>query len=166
MKWFTADQHFGHEKIIQMCERPFKNATLMQKQLIKRHNEVVQDGDDVYMLGDFSTLTASHIGTIQQILSKLKGRKHLILGNHDIRNPITLQEAGFYSVHYPYLEVEEFICVHDPALSQTDRKHRFLCGHIHNLFEQQLNCFNVGVDVRNYRPISIEEIRQIFKGWV
>ena len=39
--FFIADMHFGHEKIIKMCNRPFENAQDMKDQLIKKWNNKV-----------------------------------------------------------------------------------------------------------------------------
>jgi len=163
MIFFTADQHYDHQAILKYCKRPFENTIQMDRALIRNHNEVVNEDDDVYMLGDFSLSTKLHKSKIEQIVSKLKGRKHLILGNHDIKDPSFWVEIGFQSVHYPYFEVEEFICVHDPSLSQVDRSKTFLCGHVHDLFLHQKNCINVGVDVRYFKPICIDLIRDILE---
>lgn len=48
--------------------------------LSKNWNTVVKDDDHVFILGDISCYdTKTTIG----LLKNLKGRKHLILGNHD-----------------------------------------------------------------------------------
>ena len=39
--FFIADPHFGHERIIQICERPFENVEDMNKQLIEKWNNKV-----------------------------------------------------------------------------------------------------------------------------
>ncbi len=162
MSYFTADPHFGHSAIIDYCKRPYKNTKIMDRALIRNINNVVTDDDDLYILGDFSILTKNHRGMYEQWVNKIKGRKHLIMGNHDVRDPVFYNELGFYSVHYPYFQVEEFICVHDPALSTVDRNLKFLCGHVHDLFLGIKNCLNVGVDMNNYKPWHIEEVREYF----
>ncbi len=161
--WFTADQHLGHEEIITHCKRPFKNAKVMDESIIKNHNEIVKPNDDVYILGDFSMKTKNQRGDYERYTKRLNGRLHLIMGNHDIKDMRFYSEVGFYSVHYPYLEVEEFVCVHDPALSQMNRDIQFLCGHIHDLFSNLKNTLNVGVDVCNFKPLSIDNIRIFLK---
>jgi len=164
MKWFTSDLHLGHDAIIEYCGRPFKNATVMDKSLIKNINNLVQEDDELYILGDLSIKTKSHRGFYQQTLSKIRCNKIvLIMGNHDILDPWFYCELGIHSVHAPYLQVEEFICVHDPALSQVDRNLKFLCGHVHDLFFKQQNCLNVGMDVHDFKPISIDMVREYFK---
>lgn len=164
MIYLTADWHLGHDAIIEFCKRPFKNSSLMDRVLIRNHNNIVTDNDDVYHLGDFSIKTKNHRGAYQQWIKKLKGRQHLIMGNHDVRDPLFYNELGFWSIHYPYFEIEEFICVHDPALSAVDRSRPFLCGHVHDLFLKTKNCLNVGVDVHDFKPIHIDVVRGYFKG--
>lgn len=159
--WFTADLHFGHDKIIEYCNRPFKNASVMDKQLIRNWNECVEEEDVVYVVGDFCLKTAAHRGYFEGIMQKLKGTKILIPGNHEVDKYTFYcgdRGIGFLSIHYPYLEVGQFIVCHDPALSVVDRKKWFICGHVHDLFHIFKNVFNVGVDVNDYKPVSIYEI--------
>ncbi len=160
--WFTSDQHFGHHNIIEYCDRPFRSIFKMDEAIINNHNEVVSENDDTFMLGDLSIYT--HKATLKEFLNRLKGRKHMILGNHDrIKNPKVYIDVGFTSVHYPYLEIEEFTCIHNPNLG-IDKNKKYLCGHVHNFFKKRDNCFNVGVDVSNFYPNRIDTIREAFNG--
>ena len=88
-------------------------------------------------------------------------RKILILGNHDSLKPFTYIDLGFESVHTS-LELsyngKDYVLVHDPAASCIDRNRIFLCGHVHDLFKIQRNVINVGVDVWNFFPVSMEQI--------
>lgn len=86
MIYYTADHHFGHSNIIRFCDRPFKNVIEMDETLINNWNNAVSDDDIVYILGNLvfrSEKSASYY------VERLKGTKHLVLGNHDhkwIRN--------------------------------------------------------------------------------
>ena len=146
MIYFSADHHFGHEAIIEYCNRPFKNVAVMDKALIKNHNAIVADSDDVFFVGDFSLKTAIHKDYLRQIIGKLNGKKHLILGNHDKLNPFDYVEFGFLDVHTS-LVVDDIVVVHDPACSCIDRSKLFVCGHVHDLFVMCLNVINVSVEV-------------------
>ena len=160
-RFVTADPHFGNDAIIQHCNRPFKNASHMDKQLIRNFNSVVSNDDDLYIVGDVSLRTSQYRHYYEMLFQKLNGRIHIIAGNHEVRNFNLYAETGAMSFHHPYLEVEEFVLCHDPALSVVDRNRIFLVGHIHDLFKVQKNCINVGVDVHDYKPISFEEVREI-----
>lgn len=81
-KFYIADTHFGHEAIIRYCKRPFVSVVEMDAYMIDQWNAVVMDTDIVYHLGDFCLGDAEYA---QSIFSQLRGRKFLILGNHDTR---------------------------------------------------------------------------------
>lgn len=160
MIFFTSDQHFGHDKIIKYCNRPFENATTMNRELIKRYNFLIKKEDIVYFLGDFSLESSIHKEYLRSIVDNLKGEKHLILGNHDILKPFDYIDIGFTSVHTS-LELDPFVLVHDPAVSCVNRNKKFICGHVHDLFRKQKNVINVSVEMWDYAPVSIEEIKPL-----
>lgn len=162
MKFYTADLHFHHHNIIAACNRPFTSVEQMDKQLISNWNTQVKSEDEVWVLGDFTLLGPNQAESIRIILSKLKGQKHLVLGNHDELKPFKYVDIGFTSVHTT-IKVDDFILTHDPAVTCVDRKAQWLCGHVHDLFITQQNVLNVGVDVWSYRPISEEEIKEFLK---
>lgn len=68
--WFTADHHFGHANIIEYTNRPFDNVEQMDEALITAWNDVVEDGDLVYHLGDF---TLSDWPFAKSVLQRLNG---------------------------------------------------------------------------------------------
>lgn len=162
MIYFTADQHFDHENIIKYCKRPFTTVRLMNRTIIRNYNEIITDDDIVYHLGDVTLRGPVSINVVRQFTGRLKGQKHLILGNHDRLTPKQYLDVGFLSVHTSLeLEFENLILVHDPALSAVDRKRVFLCGHVHDLFKVAKNAINVGVDQWNFKPVSLSEIRDV-----
>src|ERR1017187_8378616 len=52
--WFTADQHFGHKRIIELSGRPFGSVEEMNEAVVDRWNAVVAPDDLVWVLGDFA----------------------------------------------------------------------------------------------------------------
>ena len=52
VRWYTADHHFGHHKVIEYCNRPFEHAHGMNVEMAQRWNALVGDGDEVWILGD------------------------------------------------------------------------------------------------------------------
>lgn len=77
--WFASDHHFGHTNIIKFANRPFSSVEEMNETMIKNHNAVVQDDDHVWFLGD----VAFNRDVFHAVMPRLKGKKRLILGNHD-----------------------------------------------------------------------------------
>jgi calcineurin-like phosphoesterase family protein len=164
--FFTADPHFSHENIIRYTNRPFKNAHEMNKTITENWNEVVNQGDLVYVLGDVSM--SKETSLFEKILSKLNGNKILILGNHDKLTPWQYLEVGFDSVHTSLVIDDMFIC-HDPAMVSCVDYKKNLVGHIHGLWDEMISkkgqkLINVGVDVRDFCPIPLEKVNSIFEG--
>ena len=80
MVFFTSDLHLGHRNIIRLCNRPFSSIDEMDQRLIEKWNEKVTDADTVYILGD---LMFRNEKPPEEYLRQLRGKKHLIIGNHD-----------------------------------------------------------------------------------
>ena len=80
MIYYTSDLHLGHANIITHCNRPFSAVDEMDEVLIDNWNAKVTNADTVYVLGD---LMFRNKRPAEAYLSRLKGRKHLVVGNHD-----------------------------------------------------------------------------------
>ena len=78
MIFYTADLHFHYEPFLP--SRPFDTVEDMDRQLIHRWNEAVSEEDTVYVVGDVGYNRGLVPG---DALSRLRGHKHLIRGNHD-----------------------------------------------------------------------------------
>jgi calcineurin-like phosphoesterase family protein len=78
--WFTSDTHFGHARIIELSNRPFRDVDHMNEELVRRWNELVQPEDHVYHLGDVAL--GSFADSIAHI-GRLNGVKTMVTGNHD-----------------------------------------------------------------------------------
>lgn len=147
----------------------------MNDAIFRNWNNVVTEEDDVYVLGD---LMLGNNETGFWFLKRLRGRIHIILGNHDTDTRAqlyhkcynvveviyaTILKYGkyrFYLSHYPTL------CMHyDNRPPQKDLINLF--GHTHQqtcFFKDGVtdveNCrmYNVGVDAHECAPISIENV--------
>lgn len=161
--FFTSDPHYGHANILKYCpNRDFKNTHEMEKALIKNWNDLVEDSDEVFVIGDFTL--DKNPEKIQSILEKLNGTKHLILGNHDNLKPFQYVECGFTSVHTSLKLPNGYILAHDPAVATALSPGSVLLhGHVHELWKNQTSntnvvMYNVGVDVHGLKPISLADI--------
>lgn len=175
--WVTADSHFGHEKIIEYCSRPYKCAGQMDEDLIRRWNNRVKPDDLVYHLGDVGYAKGTQeIKTedtyLGRMIARLNGKKILILGNHD-KSAARMMEFGFD------FACEEMVItavqrrlrlVHRPQLVAGPGIDYVLHGHIHNSTPEErakhvhkgeivsIPSFNINlsVEMTNYEPVPLE----------
>jgi calcineurin-like phosphoesterase family protein len=160
MIFYTSDHHFGHKNIIEYCSRPFRDVLgnpdthYMNAVLIEKWNSVVSSTDTVYHLGDFTMCNNP-----QKYLSYLNGEIHLIRGNHDRNKCLTA--VGFKSVAHDMLIEDDVLgTVYLSHAPNTDKTYRWnLCGHVHQKWKVNAQHINVGVDVWDFKPITMQEIR-------
>lgn len=83
-KWFTADFHFGHSGAMQwgLPSRSFASVEEMDAAIIAGVNERVGAGDLLFILGDFAVCPDADY--IAHCFHALRGRKALLIGNHDL----------------------------------------------------------------------------------
>ena len=152
--WFTADTHFGHAKIIEYCNRPFKTVEQMDNALIRLWNSRVKKHDIVIHLGDFMFKDASRR---EYYLDRLNGHITFVRGNHDRNNSLNTK-ISYLVVH---LAGQDIYCTHDPKNYSSSYSIN-LVGHVHGRWKIKkiYDCYlvNVGVDVWNYHPVDINEI--------
>jgi calcineurin-like phosphoesterase family protein len=107
MRYFTSDLHFHHKKILEFCPNRPKDMAAMHEEIISHWNNTVKDGDDVYVLGDFSF---GNSGETKVLINQLKGRKILVMGNHDRRSEKWYRDAGFTVVSTSLMiKIDEFL---------------------------------------------------------
>lgn len=159
MIFFIADTHFSEEKIMLYENRPFRNVTEMDEELVRRWNRVVKEGDEVYVLGDLGAA-----GREEFMLKQLKGRKFLVKGNHDVEPNQYYRDSGFAEVYdYPIIIKGFWILSHEPLYINTNMPYANLFGHVHNSpviknYSRQHYC--VSVERIDYTPVSFEEIAE------
>ena len=101
MFFFTADEHYGHANIIKFCNRPFSSVEEMDKEMIKRHNEVVTGNDTVVHIGDFSLLSRNFDDVQREYIRKLNGTHIFIPGSHDQWMQKAIDNQQIVCCHYP-----------------------------------------------------------------
>lgn len=161
MRWFIADTHFNHRNIIKYDERPFNHLNQMERVLVEKWNAKVKEGDTVYHLGDFAL---GDCRSKTHLLTRLKGKKILIRGNHD-GTATHCEKIGWdfvcdgLLVHICGCPV---LLVHDPSVFPCSQ---FVAhGHTHQL-SSDCNRLCVSCNLWDYTPISESELlRQLMKG--
>lgn len=165
--WFTADLHFLHPKIVNICDRPI-TVEKHDEWLLERINSKVSKHDTLYILGDVSMASKEKT---EKILHRINGNKVLIPGNHD-DNILTstlfgeiklIKDFTFNSESYPNIHI---VLCHYPIASWNRKVHNaYHChGHCHGRLDNSLEPFrvDVGVDCNNYFPISLKELLEKF----
>ena len=167
MIYFTADNHFGHKNIISLCSRPWKTVAEMDEAMIALWNERVRPTDTVFILGDLFFRAKN----VESALARLKGRKRLIVGNHDGPWMKELNPERYFESVDRYLEVSDgqhgLVLCHYPLLSWNHPTRTYMIhGHIHTdtdldfwpLIRARDRMLNAGADLNGYRPVTFEEL--------
>lgn len=157
--WVISDTHFGHENIIGYCGRPFHDVYHMDEMLIHNWNTLVKDQDIVYHLGDVYMG-----GRFENIGPRLKGRKRLLLGNHDNGKDKALlqcfQKIELWRVWPEFGLIFSHLPLH-PSSMETGSRSDYVNvhGHIHQNPAPSVRHINVSVENTNYHPVNIETLR-------
>lgn len=171
--WVYSDPHFYHGNICKFERepgvklRPWDDAEQMTEDMIQWYNEMVDDQDRVYILGDVAFSPAN----MKRSVGRLKGRKVLVPGNHeppnmrkyfdlfdDVRGYVV--KKGFIMSHIP---------IHPGSLSRWKLN---IHGHTHanNVepivggpwvgYEESYDprYFCACVEQTNFRPILLDDI--------
>ena len=153
--------HYHHANIIRFCKRPYANIDEMNEALIANYNARVGVNDDTYHLGDFA-LKCREVD-VENIVRRLNGKIHLILGNHD-RNSVRKARGFVEQVDYKELKIngQYIIMSHYPFLTWNKRHHGSMAihGHSHGSIPRDMTekRLDIGVDCWNYAPISLDEV--------
>jgi len=158
--FFIGDTHFGHEKLITGgigTRSHFKSVEEHDETIIKNWNDRVKSKDVVYHLGDVS------FGNVE-LLTRLKGDKKLIMGNHDRFNRLAQYFTNFYGAKILHGFMLTHIPVHYCELEYRFKKN--IHGHMHEkvvLFNDKPDSryINVSCEQINYTPIALEEITDV-----
>ena len=155
--FFTSDTHFGDHRTLNIGKRPFASVAEMNEALVAGWNGVVGAEDEVWHLGDVVRRAAD----VPALLARLHGVKHLITGNND--PPGTRSAAGWSSVaDYRELRVNDRLLVlcHYPFRSWNGQHRRAvnLHGHSHGRMKPLPRQFDVGVDARDFRPVTLDQL--------
>ncbi|HSK38403.1 MAG TPA: metallophosphoesterase [Arenibaculum sp.] len=128
--------------------------------MAERWNATVGRDDEVWHLGDFCVSRDARMPG--EILARLHGRKHLITGNND--PPETTVLSGWTSIRtYAEFELDgtRLVLCHYPfrTWNGMGKGALNLHGHSHGRLKPVPRQVDVGVDVWDFRPVTLDEIR-------
>ena len=170
--WVYSDPHFYHKIIVTFVNYdgtkvlPWSDAEVMTEEMIEWYNELVDDNDRVYILGD----VAFRNSDMHRAVGRLKGRKVLVPGNHE--PPKMRQYFDLFDDVRGYVVKKGFIMSHIPIHEQSlGRWQLNIHGHLHNntvkkKIEKMGGEFEVSderyycacVERTNFRPKLLDEI--------
>lgn len=102
MNYYISDLHFG-------CVNSYEGRTLeIDKLIVDNWNSVVTNADDVYILGDVAYFGNNEKNAYAcSMISQLKGKLHLILGNHDQKGVKDVRIARLFTEIISYKEIKD-----------------------------------------------------------
>jgi calcineurin-like phosphoesterase family protein len=149
MRYFTSDLHFFHMLVYKKFRSKHGSLEGMHNNLIQEWNKTVKNKDIIYIIGDVSF---GKFEETKALISKLKGRKFLIRGNHDERfTSKDFIDMGFEDVRDTYVlkrPNEKWILSHYPYSSPF----RFF---FHKWFGKraEANYFKLYLSYKNYKLV-------------
>ncbi len=168
--FFTGCSHWNHFNIIKYHNRPFLSLEEMNQKMIDRWNEKINNGDQVFHLGDFSFGRNEY--DFNKIFFKLKGKIILIKGNHE--SLAWQNRSKFLASYDTYKEIkinnQKIVLSHYPLLTWNCKHHGAWMLHSHCHYnlpcsrkdaKQIGKILDCGVDGNNFYPYSFDEIKEI-----
>lgn len=158
--WYVSDTHFCHKRIIELSQRPFSDVVEMDEAMIANWNAVVAPGDTVRHGGDFATFGRGK-DMIRAIFHRLNGEKHLIIGNHDEENEVTLS-LPWASIQTSALirdgHEKVFLSHYAHVTWPMNRKGAWhLYGHTHGQLKGTARSLDISVEAMGYKPVSLTQ---------
>ena len=158
MNYYISDLHILHKNVCgegnNFDNRPFETMKEMIEYIKYHWNKKITNVDDVYILGDMCWKENEEA---IQFVSTLKGKKHLILGNHD------RCKDGRYAQQFveivPYKEVKEFI---------NGKQYRLILSHYPIMFwnHQHRLKDNVPVNIHLYGHLHNSQEEAIYQSFI
>jgi calcineurin-like phosphoesterase family protein len=161
MYFFTADEHYGHDKEFLWGFRGFNNIEEHDNELIRRHNACTTKNDITIHAGDFA-LHGNKREVIQiKYIKRLNGNHIFLKGSHD------RWLKGWQASHIWQKQIDgQFVVVCHYAMRTWHRSHYNswqLYGHSHGRLEPIGKQWDIGVDNNDFFPVSWDEVIQIMK---
>jgi calcineurin-like phosphoesterase family protein len=178
--FLTSDLHFNHNREFIWCARGFSSVEEMNETIVKNWNEAISPEDDVYVCGDLCLGGADAMGPNTQLIERLNGRLHVVLGNHDTPARIEMYRFCKNIVEICYATMihyrgYHFFLSHYPCMTANLEKESLkqctinLFGHTHqtkNFYNDIPFMYHVGMDSHNCTPVLLDDAIEEMKNKV
>jgi calcineurin-like phosphoesterase family protein len=196
--FFTSDNHFGHEMSVSRpvskawgtnTRHQFADVATMNQGMVDAWNLLVPKDGAVHVLGDFvyngnlKEKSEWMLDFTADILASLHGKKHLIVGNHDLpyiddsfteeylkrgfdsvtigKKTIELAGKAFELCHFPrWRGPDERPPQYPEPVADWKNEPWLLHGHSHSQVQLDMpnKMIDVGVDAWSFRPVPAKTI--------
>jgi calcineurin-like phosphoesterase family protein len=169
--FITSDEHIGHQRIIELANRPFTSLEEMKETIVERHNKVVPDKKSFLTIhvGDWLWHTMTELEACVYV-ARLNGRHAFLYGNHDelIERSTTLRgmldfvhgtnkAGGAHIIKFNKMRLT--LNHYAQRVWEGSHKGHWHCyGHSHGGLAGLGKSFDIGVDAHDFTPWSLEEI--------
>ena len=150
---FISDLHFGHTNMAK--KRGFEFVADHDNYIVNQWNKVVNKKDTTYLLGDITMEKANY-----EILDRLNGIKHIVLGNHDEGQHTKILQQYVNKIAGMVNYKKEFILTHCP-IHPCELEYRFkynIHGHVHEHTLADKRYINVSCEAIDYQPKTLNEL--------
>lgn len=157
--WVLSDSHFGHDNIAKYCGRPPNH----DYRIADSWRKIVGPKDRLLHLGDLTVWFGIKQEAWETIAASLPGKKYLIMGNHDKRDPDFYNKMGF-TVTPPFtakMGIRSIHFSHEPQTVKDPSWDFNIHGHVHNghhNYKPEPWHINVSVEALHYRPFQIGDL--------
>lgn len=171
MDYIISDLHFGDKGIIKFERTEFDTVEQHDAFLVQQWNKtIVNKNDRVFFLGDLhdNSSNKKDLEYLKTLVSKLRGYKIMILGNHDVYKEQDYLDLGFNEViKGPYYYKPYIILSHEPCREAFRNPYVWnIHGHLHNAKLELDNYICVSARHINYKPAKLSKMAEKIAGKV
>ena len=160
--WVWSDLHLGHDNIIRYANRPFADAAQMDASLYDSWEATVGSDEDLVFVGDVAMGRAVAPQTWQRIRDGQGGRKHLVIGNHDLTGSGQLRIDGFDTIGtVMFVDGDPPLLFTHIPLTDVPAGCVNVHGHTHDETPGPTPHINVSVEQLDYRPVALPRLRRL-----
>lgn len=152
--YFLGDLHLDHKAICKY-RTDFESVEQHNKVIKELYHKKVTKRDKVFFMGDVAFSDEA-----LEDLKNWKGLKFLIVGNHDLDFHKMKDLCEVFEDVYGLLKYKEFWLSHAPIHPDELRGKVNIHGHVHSKSIPDCRYFNTSIEVINFVPIELHEIRK------
>jgi calcineurin-like phosphoesterase family protein len=167
MKIFaTGNQQFGRKGAIKKFKRPFSTVQEMNHHMIDAWNSVVDEGDQVYVLGNLAWDPI----TADETVGQLNGTIHLIKGDFDDATE-DISELHEYKLNICECDIQvddrnKLVLSYWPLRDWYNRNKGYysVISFIGSKFKSnhKENLINVNCDSWGFKPVELQKVKDLF----